>query len=785
VYAEVYQKKKKICKIYNQVINLKDSFPKNKLFLGHFRKERMNTNKTINPNSAKFVSTFIIGFLSILLVVSISSTTTRKALITAEENYISSCKQLLEGYSKSVQWYMENYHTSLDSIFYEELLATKSGDEIQNWIISNKDFVHKDFKMIYFIDEDNSAYFSDGNIIKGTDFTFSKNSDSYYVSDIFTMTSFENPVIALEEPVFYKDGRRRGTLCAVIDIYTFQQLTDKIQINTNANIYLLDRKGKFIINDNTDYIGKSFTPPGQEYKKLTTQSVASQKKGYIETQDANGQLVDLYFTGLPFGWTMTLGLYQKDIQQAYKSQTKGTIYSIIITSIILFALIFLENYIIDNFYKKQMIEAEYDPLTKMWTRQRFEKEATKLLRHGNTKYMLIESDIRGFKFINQNYGEKVADGMIFFYSKLLNNFTHEFNGIIGRGYADHFYSLIKVTEVRKAMTTFRETMTKLSEEIRKYELPFFPKFGITFYMPRANSKVTIQTLIGQASFAKSTIKDNMMTQYSIYNSRLLEQINKERAIELGMEAAIENKEFFVMYQPKIALSSDKVVGAEALVRWYNKDMGLLTPDKFIPLFERNGFITKLDFYVYEQVFQFLERQINEGNQVLPISLNMSRNHSKPDKFMHDFLTLYRKYKVPSHLIQIEILERSVMDSNTLQEVTDMLHKEGFSVAMDDFGSGESSLNMLTNVPVDVLKFDRNFLLSSTTEEGSIDKKSARFIEILIELSKHLEKETVFEGVETQAQRDFLRSIHCDQAQGYFYSKPLSEQDFVEFIKLHS
>ena len=126
-----------------------------------------------------------------------------------------------------------------------------------------------------------------------------------------------------------------------------------------------------------------------------------------------------------------------------------------------------------------------------------------------------------------------------------------------------------------------------------------------------------------------------------------------------------------------------------------------------------------------------------------------------------------------------------MDSNTLQEVTNMLHKEGFSVAMDDFGSGESSLNMLTNVPVDVLKFDRNFLLSSTTEEGSIDKKSARFIEILIELSKHLEKETVFEGVETQAQRDFLRSIHCDQAQGYFYSKPLSEQDFVEFIKLHS
>lgn len=747
----------------------------------------MKIKKTINPNKAKFISTFIVGFISILLVLTISNALTKRVLKNAEDNYISSCKQLLEGYSKSAQWYMENYHTSLDSIFYEELLATKSGDEIQKWIISNKDFVHKDFKMIYFIDEDNSAYFSDGNIIKGTDFTFSKNSDSYYVSDIFTMTSFENPVIALEEPVFYKDGRRRGTLCAVIDIYTFQQLTDKIQINTNANIYLLDRKGKFIINNNPDYIGKSFTPPGQEYKKLTTQSVTSQKEGYIETQDANGELVDLYFTTLPFGWTMTLGLYKKDIQQVYTQQKEAKFYLIIVSSMLLFVLIILENFIIDSFYKKQLIEADYDPLTKLWTRQRFEREATKLINHNhNAKFILVEADIRGFKFINQNYGEENADKIIFFYSKLLNEETQKFHGIIGRGFADHFYTLTKISEVRKAMAAFKNALDHVNEEIKTYEIPFFPKFGLAFLMPSSKHKdITIHDLIGQASFAKSTIKDNMLTQYSIYNSKLLEQINKEHFIESIMESALEKSEFFLMYQPKISLVTDKVVGAEALVRWYNKDLGLLTPDNFIPLFERNGFITKLDFYVYEQVFKFLEKQIAANQALVPISMNMSRNHSKPDRFMHEFMKLYSKYKIPSHLIQIEILERSVMDSTTLQEITNMLHKEGFSVAMDDFGSGESSLNMLTKVPVDVLKFDRTFLLSSTKDDGVIDEKSARFIEILIELSKHLEKETVFEGVETQSQRDFLRSIDCDQAQGYFYSKPLSEQDFVEFIRLHS
>ena len=149
------------------------------------------------------------------------------------------------------------------------------------------------------------------------------------------------------------------------------------------------------------------------------------------------------------------------------------------------------------------------------------------------------------------------------------------------------------------------------------------------------------------------------------------------------------------------------------------------------------------------------------------------------------MEIFTKYSIPPSLIQIEILERSVMDNNTLQDITEKLHKEGFSVAMDDFGSGESSLNMLTKIPVDVLKFDREFLNASTNSEGRIDRKSQKFIQVLVNLSKNLEKQTIFEGVETQAQRDFLRSIDCDQAQGFFYSKPLSEQDFMQFIKLHS
>ena len=336
------------------------------------------------------------------------------------------------------------------------------------------------------------------------------------------------------------------------------------------------------------------------------------------------------------------------------------------------------------------------------------------------------------------------------------------------------------------MSVFKQELAVVNKKTKEYAIPFTAKFGISFLMPDNKERTeTIQDLIGQAAFAKTSIQGSPLTQYSIYNSKLLSRIKRERFIESHMEEALKNNEFYVMYQPKISLSTEKIVGAEALVRWRNPKLGQMLPDSFIPLFEKNGFITKLDFYVYEQVFKFLEGQIAKGNPIVPVSVNMSRAHSKADKFMHDFLEVFKRYSIPPELIQIEILERSVMNDLTLKEITDKLHKEGFSVAMDVFGSGQSSLNMLTKIPIDVLKFDREFLSSSTKENGQMDESSAEFIEILIEMSKVLNKSTVFEGVETATQRDFLRSIKCDVAQGYFYSKPLSEQDFVEFIKTHN
>lgn len=743
----------------------------------------------IDSAKVRFFSTLGIGIVSVLLVFLLTNIVMQRAEKYAEMRYLQNCQGVVDGYSNAIYYYLENYHTSLSSVFNEELFKTEDGKKIQKWLIDNQPFIHKDLCATFFITKDGTAYFSEGSVIDVSDkpyYTAAKtNKTDFYISNI-NYSSYANAlVVILQEPVW--DGNEFiGVLCGSIKLDKFQQITNKLKIGESGTAFLLDRNGKFIASPNVSLVGKTFTPLEDKYKGTSTDIISASEPGIVETVNAAGEPVTLFYEKIQgVEWTLTVGFLKTDLVRLKKNQRYIKLVVVLISIVALAIMLFLESLTIDRFYKKQQVSMSYDSLTNLWTRQKFEAVATRMIRHHpNQKYMLVESDIRGFKFINQNYGSEAADKIIFFYSTFLNKLTAENHGILGRGYADRFYSLFKITSVRSAMSVFQKENQKLNEQIKNGSIPFFPKFGITFFHPKEEKHVSLKDLIGQASFAKSTIKDNMITQYAIYNSRMVEKIKEENFMEQNVEKALEKGEFFVMYQPKISLSTDKVVGAEALVRWQSPEHGLIMPNKFIPCFEKNGFIQKLDFYVYKQVFEFLDKQIKNKSKVVPISVNMSRNHNKPEKFVNDFMRSFKKYKIPSNLIQVEIIERSVMDYDTLRDITERLHKEGFTVAMDDFGSGESSLNMLTKIPVDVLKFDREFLLSSTKDNGELDEKSAKFISILIDLSKHLEKETVFEGVETKIQRDFLRSINCDQAQGFFYSKPLSEEDFVNFLKDH-
>ena len=713
----------------------------------------------INPNFAKFISSLFIAFIFIAIVFTIINLSVKQTLKHSKKNYYDSMNVVLSSYTQAVSQHLEKDLTALKSFYVDEILIDDNTNNISAFLQKYNYKKDDDFDSIYYLDKNGIAYFSNGTQRK-------MNLDNHKVLsedipfDISPRLLNENTgnyIFGIEIPVYDNQQNKKGALCASVNIENFNQSISKIPLQKNSNFSIIDKNEAILYSSSNE---------------LTINPINNEN-----TLIENLSLCD---------WKICLLCPASEIENVYQKQNKIKFKIILLSIIIIFILVFIEQTVLDLFQRKQLFTTYYDSLTNLWTRQRFENEATKQLRtYKRSKFMLIEADIRGFKFINENYGEEAADKVIVYYAQTLSKYAKEFHAIVGRGFADRFYILLKVHSVSNAMTLFKERIDAFTEEMNNFEIPFFPKFGISFLLPENHKRdVTIQGLIGQASFAKSTIKDNVLTQYSVYNSKLLEKINEERFIEENMQQGIDKNEFFVMYQPKIDLKTEKIIGAEALVRWNNPKLGLLAPYKFIPLFERNGFITKLDFYVYNEVFKFIESQLQNGLPVVPISVNMSRNHNKADKFINDFLALFNKYSIPSNLIQLEIIERSVMDNNTLKEITERLHKEGFTVAMDDFGSGESSLNMLTKIPVDVLKFDRDFLLSATNEDGSLNEKSSAFIKSLIDLSKVLDKKTVFEGVETQEQKNFLKSVNCDQVQGYFYSRPLSLQDYVQYLKLH-
>ena len=246
-----------------------------------------------------------------------------------------------------------------------------------------------------------------------------------------------------------------------------------------------------------------------------------------------------------------------------------------------------------------------------------------------------------------------------------------------------------------------------------------------------------------------------------------------------MDIALETGQFKVYLQPQYNIKEKRVIGAEALVRWIHPEKGMISPGKFIPVFEHNGFVTKLDSYIWEQVCQVLHRWKKQYNVELPISVNVSRTDVFNTDWEEVFQNLVTKYNIPPSLLHLEITETAYMDNQQeLISAGEKLRDMGFTIAMDDFGSGYSSLNMLKDVPVDILKLDMRFLYSdkNSTNTGNI-------LKAMVNMADWMSLSVIAEGVEQQEQADFLGSIGCEIIQGYLYGKPMPVEEFEEkFIK---
>ncbi|MEG0753042.1 MAG: GGDEF domain-containing phosphodiesterase [Angelakisella sp.] len=457
---------------------------------------------------------------------------------------------------------------------------------------------------------------------------------------------------------------------------------------------------------------------------------------------------------------------------------KGTMLFIFFIAILFVAVLI---YIFQS-HKKASMEiaklAYYDTLTGAPNAEKFRLDARSLIhRYGASRYILLYMDTRRFRFFNKDFGYEAGDEYLIHMAKVLGEAVTE-NETFARISGDMFVLLHRRKD---SSDTGTELWINLQDRI-----VHCPMVNDNRYTLRLNCGVyeltrditNVQTAIDRANIARKALKDRYDIDIIVYNEDMQQQIDNEKEIEQCMHAALEHDEFTPYMQPKYNLEDGTVVGAEALVRWIRHDGTIIPPDEFIPLFEKNGFILELDLYMLESVCSYMRAQIDSGICPVPTSINQSRCYMYNQDYVETICAIIEKYNIPPRLIEFEITENiAYKNMDKLILVIEKLSANGFQLSLDDFGSGYSSLNVLKDLRVHVLKLDRVFLGKTIdTERGKT------VIANIIRMAKELSIDVVAEGVETAEQVDFLRSSNCDMAQGFYFSRPVPMENFEAMLE---
>lgn len=402
---------------------------------------------------------------------------------------------------------------------------------------------------------------------------------------------------------------------------------------------------------------------------------------------------------------------------------------------------------------------------------------------GDRRICIIYTDIKHFKYINDTYGYQVGDALLMDFTKEM---IESSSNMICRSrvYSDNFVAAGYVDE-EVTNEEFRgfihqinlEREVRFREKYLNSRLQFCTGISI---IDKNSRSLDAETAVSNANLARKVAKELEEDCCVLFDNSMMEGIRREVEITSHVPRAITDHEFRVYYQPKIETQTLHLTGAEALVRWQKPDGSFIYPDQFIPIIERSGQIVDVDYYVYREVFKFLSERIAAGKTVVPVSLNVSRVHLNKMSILEYVRGLFDEYKIPSELIEFELTESIYLDdTERALDLVDGLHNIGVKVSMDDFGSGYSSLNLLSRLPIDILKLDRVFFKDDTLQDN--DKI---IISCMVDMAKRLHIVSLCEGVETSEQSNYLKEIGCQIQQGYYFSKPIPQEQFEEFMDKH-
>ncbi|MBC8531227.1 bifunctional diguanylate cyclase/phosphodiesterase [Gehongia tenuis] len=439
----------------------------------------------------------------------------------------------------------------------------------------------------------------------------------------------------------------------------------------------------------------------------------------------------------------------------------------------LFLLVMVQFYRANGKHLEEI--AFTDPLTGGLNEAAFQVEYKKLAQNMlPDTYTVVFLNVKGFKLINENYGIRAGNETLKYIHQVLKEHVGP-EELLARTNADHFFLCLKEREPERVQARIDEMLQAVNSFARYADIHYYltlnqgayciddPGLNITIIQDRARAACKLQ---------------KQATVCSFYNDDMMLRMKKERELIGFFEGSIQNHDFVVYLQPKVKLEDGRPGGAEALVRWFHPERGVIYPSDFIQLFEKTDHICELDRYVFEEVCKLIRRWREEGRELLPISVNLSRVHFRNLNFLRDFSALKEKYGVPDNLIEFELTESIFFDDQQrelVKSAVQEMHRHGFYCSLDDFGVGYSALALLKDVDVDTIKLDRQFFMDM---DGI---KARSVIEGFLSLAHRLDIKTVAEGIETKEQVDYLREADCDMVQGYVFSKPRPICEFEDWL----
>lgn len=511
----------------------------------------------------------------------------------------------------------------------------------------------------------------------------------------------------------------------------------------------------------------------QDIRKMQ-EDMKAHRSGVFSFSAVDGsELILSYHVLDAYDWVL-LTLVPDDLLSHETNRYIFWTYIIIVGLALIFVLFYVVMIFANREHRKQIEHIAFtDFVTGGMNQAAFQFKCEELIQSAPPgTYTVVSLNIKNFKLINEGFGSAAGDKTLRYVARILSENLKR-GELSARVEADNYMLCLRENDAEVIRERLKKTVTEInafnSQRNRRY---YFTILQGAYMVDDNTQEITvIQDRAKTACRSQQALSE---MECVFYDTAFTQRLKKEHELNGLFAEAIANKEFEVYLQPKILLEGEKIGGAEALIRWCHPQWGMIYPSDFIPVFEQSGKICRLDLYVFEEVCALLARWNADGKMLLPISVNLSRQHFKEANFLQEFADIAKRYGIPAGTIELELTESVFFEDQMLEVVKggiSQMHELGFLCSLDDFGAGFSSLGLLKEFDVDTVKLDRRFF------KNIEEKKAQEVVICIVELAKRLGIHTVAEGIETKEQLMFLREAGCDLLQGYLYAKPMPIQEF--------